>query len=677
MIIKGNPIILDRKNMKNKILYLIASITLVATVGCKKKFLEDIKPYNQYGEDAVYSNETLAGQYIDRLYNYFFVTYNSPLKQVVGLYNTNRSFMTEELGGGTLIPYLDPTKTLQSAFTDADTYYGTTASSVQNYPYTRIRFANDVIAKMDQPITSNLSVSFRQTAKGQMYLLRALQYFDLVRVYGGVPIVTTVQNASTTDPTIQIPRATASECFTQIVKDLDSATALLPMVWSNPGANYGRLTAAAALAMKSRVLLTAASPLYNTDWDNSGSTKWQAALEAGLDAESKLSAAGYGLYGSSAKDWAAMTYAQGNTTFNKEAIMIFLFNTTSTSSSGYNNTWENSLRPADYKGSGGISAPKEMLDLFPLSNGVRPTPANGYVDTFFFENRDPRFYRTFAFSGLKWGIKSNPNKSTWFYRWKASATGSATYYANNQTTSPAVVYKMSNPAADSAVGYAYSNTSIFEYRYAELLLNIAECYAAKGDIANATLYLGKIRARVGIPSANNYGIGTLANKYAALEACLYERRVELAYEGKRFWDMQRWMLYDNIAASGNTVTKLGVTPLNGTVRNGYYWQSKTFGGDPLTATDRSILIDPDAANFTTQIANLKTLVRAKFVMTKLDQGWDRVNSTDLSALGGIQFRPNYYLSGLAASPLGSNPWLKQNIGWLDYNGAPGDFNAAQ
>ena len=665
--------------MKNKILYLIASVTLLATVGCSKKFLEDIQPYNQYGEDAVYANETLAGQYIDRLYNYYFVTYNSPLKQVVGLYNTNRSFMTEELGGGTIINYLDPTKTLQFA-TDADTYYGTTSSSVQNYPYTRIRFANDVIAKMDQPIASNLSATFRQTAKGQMYMLRALQYFDLVRVYGGVPIVTAVQNASTTDASIQIPRAKASDCFAQIAKDLDSAAALLPMIWDNLATNNGRLTAAAALAMKSRVLLTAASPLYNTDWDNSGSAKWQTALQAGLDAETKLTGAGYGLYGANAKDWAGMTYAQGNGVFNKEAIMSFLFNVTSTTSSGYNNTWENSLRPADYKGSGGISATKEMLDLFPLASGVRPLVANGYVDTFFFENRDPRFYRTFAFSGSKWGIKSNANKSTWLYRWKASVSAtSATYYANNQTNSPALVSKMSNPAADSIVGYAYSNTAIFEYRYAELLLNIAECYAAKGDIANATVYLGKIRARVGIPAANNYGIGTLASKYAALEACLYERRVELAYEGKRFWDIQRWMLYDNVAAGGNSVTKLGLTPINGTVRNGYYWQSKTYGADPLTATDRSLLIDPDAAaaTFTTQIANLKTLYRNKFVMTKLDQGWDRVNTTDLSALGGILFRPNYYLSGLAASPLSSNPWLTQNIGWQDYSGGQGTFNAAE
>ncbi|WP_447642957.1 MULTISPECIES: RagB/SusD family nutrient uptake outer membrane protein [Chitinophagaceae] len=628
-----------------------------------------MKPYNQYGEDDVFSNETLAGWYIDRLYNYYFVSYNSPLKQVVGQYNDNRSRMTEELGG-TVTDYTNPNKTLQLP-TDADGYYGTTTSSVTNNPYTRIRLANDILIKMDEPITQNLSTSFRQRAKGQMYFLRALQYFDLVRTYGGVPIVTTaVQTVSTTDESIQIPRSKSSECFAQIIQDLDSAAALLPMVWDSPSTNYGRLTAAGALAMKSRVLLTAASPLFNTDWDNPGNEKWQKALAAGLDAETKLTAAGYGLYGSSAKDWAQMTYAQGNTAFNSEAIMLFLFSTTSTSSSGYNNSWEAALRPADYKGTGGISATKEMLDLFPLANGRRPTVANGYVDTFFFENRDPRFYRTFAFSGSKWGIKTNANRSTWLYRWKGSAAGSATYYGNNQTNSPALVCKMSNPAADST-GFAYSSTSIFEYRYAELLLNIAECYAATGDINNAIVYLGKIRARVGIPAADNYGIGALGDKYAAIEACLYERRIELAYEGKRFWDVQRWMLYDNTTTSGNSVQKLGLKPINGTSRNGYYWQAVDYtSSDPLTSTDRNILIDPDASNFSTQIAALKSLYKSKFIMTALDKAWDQVSNTPVTIL----FRPNYYLSGLAASPLSSNPWLTQNIGWYDYSGGAGTFN---
>ncbi|SDZ93199.1 Starch-binding associating with outer membrane [Arachidicoccus rhizosphaerae] len=650
-----------------KIFYLLIGVLLVITTGCSKKFLEDMQPYNQYGEDQVFSNEELTEWYIARLYNYYFVSYKNPLQNVIGLYNTNRSNMTEEIGG-TIPDYINSTKTLVNA-TDADTYYGTTSSSVTNNPYTRIRYCNDLLEKMEEPVSDPLSADFKKEAKGQAYMLRALQYFDLVRVYGGVPLVLSVQNNSTTDASIQTPRSSSSECFAQIIKDLDSAAALLPMVWDDLSDNYGKFTAAAAIAMKSRVLLTAASPLFNKDWDNQGSEKWKAALQAGLDAETKLTAAGYGLYGSSAKDWSNMAFT-GNTAFNKEAIMVFLFSSSSTSSEGYNNTWEDQLRPKDYDGDGGLSATKQMLDLFPLASGQRPTAANGYVDTFFFENRDPRFYRTFEFSGEKWGIKGNENKTTWFYRWKKTESGSATYYGTNQTNSPAIVRKNSNPNADST-GYSYSNTSIIEYRYAELLLNIAECYAATGDISHAIEYIGKIRARVGIPSDNNYGVGNLSTKYQAIEAVLYERRVELAYEGKRFWDIQRWMLYDNTDKSGSSVSKLGLTPINGTAREGYYWQAKDYSdSDPLTAEDRSILIDPDAADFKAQLDSLKAIYQAHFVMTPLDKPWDQVNSTATT----IEFQPNYYLSGLPASVLSTNSWLEQNQGWNDYSGATGSFD---
>jgi hypothetical protein len=232
---------------------------------------------------------------------------------------------------------------------------------------------------------------------------------------------------------------------------------------------------------------------------------------------------------------------------------------------------------------------------------------------------------------------------------------------------------MSNPAADSTI-FQNSGTDIFDYRYGELLLNIAECYAAKGDIGNCVTYLGKIRKRVGIPAANNYGVGTPADRYAALEACLYERRVELAYEGKRFWDCQRWMLYDDDASIGdNTNAKLGIAKLNGTSRQGYYWQVKTFTkNDPLTPADRAISIDPDASNFNTQIENLKALYQAKFTMTPLDQAWDRDG-----APVNMLFRSNYYVGGLHSALLSNNTWLTQTIGWQDYNGAMGTFDYRQ
>lgn len=666
--------------MKNKIIYLLAFLAIIIA-GCKKKFLEDMKSYDKYDE-SVFTNEVQTGWYIDRLYNYFFASYRSPVQQEAnsGAFDDSKTKNTEEIGG-TVGNWINPNRNLQLA-TDADAYYGTPlGSSIANNPYTRIRLCNFLLEKIDG-VGQALSESFRRTAKGQMYFLRAWQYFNLVRVYGGVPIVLDVQNASATDVSIRIPRATATECFAQISKDLDSAASLLPAVWPTLSTNYGRMTSGAALAMKSRVLLTAASPLFNKDWDNPGSPKWQAALDAGLQAETALTAAGYGLYGTTAKEWAEMTYVNdginnSTTGGNKEGIIVMLLSTTQTSSSGYNNSWENSVRTKDYNGGGGISAPKGMLDLFPLANGARPTTANGYVDTFFFENRDPRFYRTFEFSGEKWGHKTNANRTTFLYRWKKDASN-YTYYGNNQTSSPAVVKKFSNPAADTTA-LAFSGTDIFEYRYAELLLNIAECYAAKGDIANTLVYLGKIRARVGIPSANNYGIGSLANKYAAIEAVLYERRVELAYEGKRYWDIQRWLLYDGVSSyntSANTCAKLGLTPINGTSRTGYYWQVVGYQGsaDPLTTADKSILIDPDnAGTFATEIAKLKNLYRNKLVMTPLDQAMDRDGSTPVSIL----FRPNYYLSGLSGTVLSYNPWLVQNIGWQDYSGVPGTFDATQ
>lgn len=669
--------------MKRKLLYFATfSIAAIMLTNCKKTFLTDMQPYDKYGEEQVFTNEVLTGYYIDRIYNYMFVNLKSPVQAetTLGSYDDSKTKMTEEIGG-TVSNYINPNKTLQLA-TEADAYYGgTLTASISNTPYTRIRLANFLLEKIDEQ-GKNLSQSFKNAAKGQAYYFRGLQYFYLVRAYGGVPLVLKVQEASSSDSSIRVPRATASECFTQIAKDFDSAAVLLPTVWTGLTTNYGRFTSGAAMAMKSRVLLTAASPLFNTDWDNSASKKWLDALDAGLKAETALTAAGYGLYGTTAKQWAEMTYVNDNIGSsgvggNKEAIFAILLSTNTISSSGYNNPWENSLRPKDHNGGGGISVPKAIIDLFPLADGRRPTALNGYVDTFFFENRDPRFYRTFAFSGEKWGIKTNASKVSFFYRWRPSATGTAVYSGSNSTTSPVVVRKMSNPAADSTA-YAYSGTDIFEYRYAELLLNIAECYAATGNSAKCIEYLGKIRSRVGIPQgANNWGLGALASKYEGIEACLYERRVELAYEGKRFWDIHRWLLYDgtsSMSGSANVCTKLGIAPINGTNRTGYYWQSNTFtSSDPLTATDKSILIDPDAADFATQIAKLKALYKAKFVMTPLDAAMDKDGSTPVNIL----FKPNYYLSGLSSTVLSFNPWLKQTVGWLDYSGAPGDFNSAQ
>ncbi len=176
----------------------------------------------------------------------------------------------------------------------------------------------------------------------------------------------------------------------------------------------------------------------------------------------------------------------------KKQLWYSLMSNTTSSSAGFNNGWEKSIRLKSQGGTGGVAAPKEMLDLFPMADGSRPTVTNGYDDTKFFMNRDPRFYRTFAFSGCKWGYKANTSASVWMYRY-LKADGKTKVYANtsdNTIQSPAYVCKMSSQSADNT-GFTYSGTDIYEYRYAELLLNIAECYAANGDVTNCRTYLGK------------------------------------------------------------------------------------------------------------------------------------------------------------------------------------------
>ena len=643
--------------------YIALALLLVGTASCSDDFLVEKKNYGQYDE-TFYQSEERVEWYVNNVYYDYFASYTSPVNTLVGAYSSDRSRWTEEIGG--ITDMVDPTKAFVNA-QDGSDYYGTKLENkVKNEPYHRIRECNSMLEEIDVK-GSSLDQEFRDKIKGQLYYFRAIQYFDLMRVYGGVPIVTSVQEADIDNESIKLPRASVEEVVAQIVADLDMAATLLPSNWAS--SDYGRFTKGAALAQKSRVLLTFASPLFNTNWESA--ERWQTALQAGLEAETQLTADGYGLYGTTAKDWEEMFLIDNS--FSQEAICV-QFLGDGTSSSSLKNSWEKNIRLTSQGGGGGQTAPKEMIDLFPMADGSMPTAGNGYDEDLFFVNRDPRFYRTFAFSGSKWGYKDNDDNTVWAYRWEDASDSDKPYYSdNNQIPSPAFIRKMTNETVPNESSFEYSGTDIMEYRYAELLLNIAECYAALGDTQNCINYLGKIRNRVGIPSANNYGIGTLGDKYEAIKACLYERRVELAYEGKRFWDVQRWMLFnDDAANNNNTCATLGLTPLNGTQRTGHYlkYSGVATATDPLASLRDAITVDPDDANFDTQIQTLAAFYTANFELEDLETPLDNVNGTDAQ----IDWKQNYYIMGLKSDVLTQNSWLEQTIGWKDASGSDGTFD---
>jgi hypothetical protein len=137
------------------------------------------------------------------------------------------------------------------------------------------------------------------------------------------------------------------------------------------------------------------------------------------------------------------------------------------------------------------------------------------------------------------------------------------------------------------------------------------------------------------------------------------------------------MLYDNESLSGiagGTVSKLGLTPINGTQRTGNYLQYKNVGTavDPLATLRASIVVDPDAAaaTFQTQLATLATFYNTNFTRTTLISPMDNVGGVGVK----IKFNPNYYINGLKTDVLTANPWLEQTLGWTDILGAAGTYN---
>jgi hypothetical protein len=513
-------------------------------------------------------------------------------------------------------------------------------------------------------------------------------------------------------------------CMERICADFAEAATLLPTKWDSE--NQGRFTSVAALAMLSRVRLYAASPIFNASWDNTGSRRWQVALEAGLAAEQAAMAAGYGTSVNDINTWDQAFYSYGAGSFNPEAIIMIPKNASNMYAATYSNTWEKKIRPQSITGASGagLPAPKEMIDLFPMKDGSRPVAGVNYNAEKFYRDRDPRFYRTFAFSGCDW-----LGKRLWLYAYKVSGnqyryTDGSTGDGGAQKKSKAVVWKMSNPNV-AVGGEDFAGTDILEYRYAEILLNIAECYAAQGKAGECLSYLAKIRQRVGLESANNYGLGNISGKYALIEATLYERRVEFAYEGKRSWDTRRWLLYDGGAGfdpglagangdglydpdnawgqgwkiydgkdgrpsytkSDNILTKLGLKPISGIKHTGEIWgyqlaTAQAAETDPLAANADRAAVPAITRNMDDNARNA--------AFDKLDAFYKNAGLITENPVGGIMgfkygmdsgtanndrdyllsWRGWYYVYPIhydMYNPTNGNEWIEQTAGWMIVN----------
>ncbi|QHV99964.1 RagB/SusD family nutrient uptake outer membrane protein [Spirosoma endbachense] len=490
------------------------------------------------------------------------------------------------------------------------TDFGTALKADNNYGKIRVinMFLNDVKAGPLPQYTKN-------KLRAQAQFFRAWRYFDLVRLYGGVPLVLTPLAAVGVEAKQLdfLPRNTTAETFAQIVKDLDSTIASVPGRWSASN-DWGRVTKGTAAALKGRALLYAASPQFNPTDDQA---RWQAAYDANKQAYDLLTANGYGLHASFDQLW----FQEVN---NPEAVFLTGYNTATGTQTAKSNGYDNSTRPSYAGTAGGSNQPSwEMVKAFPMLDGKKPGESTKYTysEQLFYKNRDPRFDKTIAYNGANWPLNGNTAYKVWTYyvggktiESKASNTG---FYTR----------KAINPSVSTGDAQ-YTGTDWIEIRFAEVLLNLAESAVGINKPDEAYTQLKAVRKRAGIEAGTDglYGLKANMSRAELFDAILYERQIEFAFEGKRFWDLRRWKLIEKT--------------LNGTRRTGVTINLKTTGVPADFATNR------DNVNLDVAYTNYFTLA-FKQLDTKYSIAW----------------KPEYYFFAIPQSAIDNNPKLIQNTTW--------------
>ena len=377
---------------------------------------------------------------------------------------------------------------------------------------------------------------------GQVRFIRAFEYWDLIARWGAMPIITKSFSINDREEIVGQKRNTYKECIDFLVSDLDQAAKELPANWS--GDDYGRATSVAALALKSRILLYAASPLMNEDvkipevgYTTPEPDRWQKAAKAATEALDAAQNAGYELYnlnGDPSKNYQLIF--MDNTAANKETLFARMGTSSAdgesiSSCDQYNN-------PNGYGGLGGNCPLQELVDAYEVvKDGVASKfdwnnpeeKANPYA------NRDPRFYATILYDGAKWMTR---NVETYFDvdgNGNITGGGKDTKFGNDSWNASPTGYNMKKFMDE---GYALNSWNFcarnwIHLRMAELYLNKAEALYYTGDEEGAREALKPVRQRAGMPAVTATGTDLL-------EAIKNERRIEFAFEEHRYFDVRRW-----------------------------------------------------------------------------------------------------------------------------------------
>ena len=484
--------------MKKYKKYICILLTFIGITSCD---ILELSPLDKISETDTWSDQALIQVYVNGTYNAIKHGYSNEMISFAGdeaysIFN-NAGFSFAQTG--------ELTSDNVTSMSDR--------LNMWKFAYGHLRNINIFFSKInDAPVNED----FRKSAIGEMKFIQAYIYSKLIWLYGGVPIITNVYDLN---EDYTITRNSYEECVNFIVSELDDAISLLPD--KQPDNQKGRASGHACMALKARVLLYAASPLNNSGNDRA---KWQKAA----DAIEQLLDAGYQLHND---------YQDVFLTDNDEIIFARYF----TPGTSVNFQWINGRSGSNGSNEGCPTQNQvnayEMVatGLLPYNespNGTLTVNTNsGYDPSNPYMGRDPRFYMSILYDGSMWagretetyhGGLDSPESSVG--SWNASLTAYCFKKFLNENIPP--------------VGASVNQTNPWIYfRYAEVLLNYAEAKFELGDEATAREYLNKVRSRQGVEMPPVTDTGEALKKRIQ-----GERRVELAFEEHRFFDVRRWKI---------------------------------------------------------------------------------------------------------------------------------------
>ena len=555
-----------------RVYYIILLFAIVGAASCKKDFLNQ-QPLDKFSDEAVWKDPALIQTFVNNIYHGIPHGFsNIMMSSMVDETTYNADFGSSNVTKSLVSP--SDLSIFEESYWTGNRQRGMNWSIVYKF----VRSANIFFEKIETAPFE--SAGEKDRMKGEVHFLRAYLYHNLVSMYGGVPIIT---KAYTLKDEFNVPRDTYENSVKFIVDELDKAAALLPV--TQTGNNKGRATKGAALALKSRVLLYAASDLYNSNasWaagankDLVGYTggdrtaRWQAAKAA---AKAVMDLNVYNLYQPNPATPDEATKNYGNIFLLKETsediFVRYFIQKIDENWDGYNPGLYNN--PNGWHGWGSNTPIGQMVDAYEMKDGTKFSWNNAAHKAAPYNNRDPRFYASILYDGAKWRSRPSdvaprePNgivQTGYFEKPDGTVipgldTRNSPIEDWNGTYTGYYMRKFIDPTVDAQY---FKQEQPWRYiRFTEIILNYAEACLGLGQETEARQYINMIRKRAGMPEITETG-QALVDRYRN------ERRIELAFEDHRYFDVRRWLIapqaYENaqgvnirhkIDASGNILS---------------------------------------------------------------------------------------------------------------------------